>query len=1418
MLGAGLARVIGVQFRTNIGSFSRDMSSGGRDVKKFARDVQDASTQAKQLYGGVGRLTTAVGVGLSAALVFGGGAAISFERKMANVATISDYVRDNTTAAGDAVLDMSRKLGVGAGDLASGLYDVASSGFAGADGLTVLNAAGTDARAGLSNTATAARGLTAVLNAYGLTAADAGDVSDVMFQTVNLGVVTFDELAGTVGDFVGLGSQAGVQFDELGAAIATMTLSGVSAAEAGTSLNRVLQALIDPSDELKSQLAGMGYESGKAALDALGLKGVIDLLRESTGGQVEELIKLFPEIRAARGALALMSGDGANYERVFAGVADETVRAGAAQKALEIQSRSLGFQIDQAKASVGAMAIEFGRALLPVLRPLVALITSVADAFSALPGPVKTVATLTTVLIAGITLLGGAYLIAAPRIAAMRAEFTLLQAQAPAVAGALGIVQSAMGPLMLAITAATVIWTLHVREEKKVTAQKLALADALKAERDGVEDATKAWAVDQLVKSGAADVAKRLGLSLDDMVGSILGNEEAAARLKSALEAIVNSPAFKKDLSKSTDFFGSDSQRMKDVEKIAGELGVAFDGVNYAAGNTSGTLVNQGGILGDLTGQYNDAVEADKKKTAAELEKQGVIDRTNAATGEQRKQLAQLGAATTGAATADDKLTEAQKALGKALESFVDQGSAARDSILGLTGPASDALASFNEKGKASLHSVSRELHKSVDATLQWERDYATVVRRAGPEVASAIKDMGDDGIALMHAMATGSQREVDKITAEFKRLPDETEQSLAEFTRILEKQVADQAAWAANLGKLAAAGRGDLAIQLAQLGPEGASIVAKAAGSIGTAAGNALLDRLTNAYRTAIPESGRELETQLLVTQEIARTHGNATAEQIATSIGRTVTEVNDALGELGSVLDALPRNTVLRLEIAGQEEAQRELNKFRQQIGATGGSATITFVPPSGGRARADETRADGGLRLPGQATIRPEGTLIQWAEPGTGGEAFIPMSPMKRGRSTAILKAVAEQFGMAVVPAAAGGTTVPTFTSASKVYSDLMSRLEAAAQDKAQKQADAWNTAHPKAKTQRTVDDYYVAPHVDIKTFQAELAKSVAVQERWRKNLARIARTAGDDVAQALADMGEEGVPLVEKFAHATGAQLKALTRELRKIAPAARSALASYADELHVGVKEQQQFEADLVKLVKTGHAALAAQLGEMGVEQGGAIAHQAAGANKAQLAGIEKDLKAQGGLAGPQLTDALKLIGVLTGQKNIGLRGLAAGSGMDIPTVLTLLDRFKDLFSKVPAGSMTALRADLAAIARGEQPRAYAQGGIEWHGPQVAYSPRQWAEPETGGEAYLPLGRSKRAGTVALMHQLAGGFGYRLIPAGSRGGTYIAAGALKVEVDARGNPDADAIGEQVGATVGAAFDRLVDRLQAGSGSR
>ena len=94
--------------------------------------------------------------------------------------------------------------------------------------------------------------------------------------------------------------------------------------------------------------------------------------------------------------------------------------------------------------------------------------------------------------------------------------------------------------------------------------------------------------------------------------------------------------------------------------------------------------------------------------------------------------------------------------------------------------------------------------------------------------------------------------------------------------------------------------------------------------------------------------------------------------------------------------------------------------------------------------------------------------------------------------------------------------------------------------------------------------------------------------------------------------------------------------------------------------------------------------------------------------------------------------------------------------------------------------------------------SYASGGFESHTAQIAKATpayRVWAEPETQGEAYIPLAERKRARSVNILRQVAEMFGFELVKSSARIGsklatqtnsTFLNGGLSGVEVSQRGN--------------------------------
>lgn len=348
--------------------FRAQMTQASSSVKRFEKDVDGAGSRTSKVASGL--KTAFAGLAVAAALFFSNAInqAIAFEGAMRNVNSISYLSEQQLSTLSNQVIALSTQVPQAATNLAEGLYDIASSGFQGAEGMKVLEASAIAASAGITDTSVAAKAITQVLNAYGLSADHAADVSDVLFQTVNLGVVSFEELATQLGDVVGGAAAAGVAIDEVGAATAAMTLAGLSAAESTTSLNNLIRSLIKPSDGLAAAYQNLGIESGAAQLEEHGLYETMMLLKEATGGNITTLLQLFPEIRAARGAFALMAADGANYAKTFAGIADEQTRAGATQRAFNEQMKGLGQQWKLFTNQVNAVSLRVGVALIPVLK------------------------------------------------------------------------------------------------------------------------------------------------------------------------------------------------------------------------------------------------------------------------------------------------------------------------------------------------------------------------------------------------------------------------------------------------------------------------------------------------------------------------------------------------------------------------------------------------------------------------------------------------------------------------------------------------------------------------------------------------------------------------------------------------------------------------------------------------------------------------------------------------------------------------------------------------------------------------------------------------------------------------------------------------------------------------------------------
>jgi len=214
-----------------------------------------------------------------------------FEREWANVTTMLNISRTATEKMKHELRMLSPTLG-DTTELAKGMYQVLSASIEPAKAIKFLGEAAKSAKAGVTETKVAVDAMTTVINAYGMEAEAATEISDIMFAIVKKGKLTYEELATSLGTVVPVAATVGVNFRDVGAAVATLTRQGIVASKATMQLRQVMMAILKPSEEAKQTAEELGIEMGSMALKAKGLSGFLFDLKEKTKGNADLIIKL----------------------------------------------------------------------------------------------------------------------------------------------------------------------------------------------------------------------------------------------------------------------------------------------------------------------------------------------------------------------------------------------------------------------------------------------------------------------------------------------------------------------------------------------------------------------------------------------------------------------------------------------------------------------------------------------------------------------------------------------------------------------------------------------------------------------------------------------------------------------------------------------------------------------------------------------------------------------------------------------------------------------------------------------------------------------------------------------------------------------------------------------------------------------
>ncbi len=213
---------------------------------------------------------------------------VEFESEMSKTFALisgnSDSIKKQLTKD---IQDLSKQYGIVAKEISSAFYEIISAQVPLQYATKVLETAIELSIAGAADLRTATRALVQIANAYEISFTNIERVANVAFQSVKYGQLTLEQYTEEMSKVVSTASLFNVSIEEVSAAISTMTINGINANQAFTSLNQMLMKIATPTSEAIKLMKELGIQLSIRDVKEKGLGYVLDELMPIMDGATE---------------------------------------------------------------------------------------------------------------------------------------------------------------------------------------------------------------------------------------------------------------------------------------------------------------------------------------------------------------------------------------------------------------------------------------------------------------------------------------------------------------------------------------------------------------------------------------------------------------------------------------------------------------------------------------------------------------------------------------------------------------------------------------------------------------------------------------------------------------------------------------------------------------------------------------------------------------------------------------------------------------------------------------------------------------------------------------------------------------------------------------------------------------------------
>lgn len=250
---------------------------------------------------------------------------MAYQKQLGMVNTLLKVSRDELNKYGDEFERLSLRTDASKTEIANAAYQALSSGVGKGDLIGFLETASKTAIAGQATVEQSVGTITSIINAYKMEMSEAGKVADWLLTIQNEGVTTVRELGDQLGDVTSISAALGVSLNDVGGAIAQMTVNGNNTAKTITMLKSMLSEL---SKEGQTAADNFKKLSGQSFTEFIANGGTLQeamiKMEEYAKKSNKSVVDLFSSVEAGSAALNLTGINAENFANKLEKVASSS--------------------------------------------------------------------------------------------------------------------------------------------------------------------------------------------------------------------------------------------------------------------------------------------------------------------------------------------------------------------------------------------------------------------------------------------------------------------------------------------------------------------------------------------------------------------------------------------------------------------------------------------------------------------------------------------------------------------------------------------------------------------------------------------------------------------------------------------------------------------------------------------------------------------------------------------------------------------------------------------------------------------------------------------------------------------------------------------------------------------------------------